>query len=186
MPTRMRVDESCCPQSAATGACGHRHLPATRRLQVLNNIRRGDRDVEVSLPNSDAVRCRTPVIVDDIVSSGRTAIKTVGQLKRLRLPAVFVAIHAVLAQDAGSNCLQLVRRAWSAPIRFRIHPMPFPSLDCSSRPVRNCLTTAIQSTRPQHPSNAYRCNGSFESHCCQGSRQRLLPGEDDAPVMSIR
>ncbi len=73
--------------------------------QLLNKIRRGNRDVEVSPPNSDAARGRTPVIVDDIVSSGRTAIETVGQLKRLGLPAAFVAIHAVFAQDAWEQLL---------------------------------------------------------------------------------
>lgn len=70
-------------------------------FQVLNKTRRGDREVEVSLPDHEAARGRTPVIVDDIVSSGRTAIETLGQLKRLGLPAaVFIAIHAVFAQDA--------------------------------------------------------------------------------------
>lgn len=74
--------------------------------QVLNKIRRGDRDVEVSLPDIDAARGRTPVIVDDIVSSGRTAIETLGHLKRLGLPAtVCVAIHAVFAQDAYEQLL---------------------------------------------------------------------------------
>lgn len=74
--------------------------------QVLSKIRRGDRDVEVSLPDIDAARGRTPVIVDDIVSSGRTAIETLGHLKRLGLPsAVFVAIHAVFAEDAYEQLL---------------------------------------------------------------------------------
>lgn len=74
--------------------------------QVLNKVRRGDRDVEVSLPDIDAARGRTPVIVDDIVSSGRTAIETLGQLKRLGLPpAVCVAIHAVFAQGAYEQLL---------------------------------------------------------------------------------
>ncbi|MHB8911350.1 MAG: phosphoribosyltransferase family protein, partial [Lysobacter sp.] len=74
--------------------------------QVLNKIRRGDRDVEVSLPDLDAARGRTPVIVDDIVASGRTAIETLQQLKRLGLPpAVCVAIHAVFAQDAYEQLL---------------------------------------------------------------------------------
>lgn len=75
-------------------------------FQVLNKIRRGDRDVAVSLPDKDAARGRTPVIVDDIVSSGRTAIETLGQLHRLGLPAaVFVAIHAVFAGDAYQQVL---------------------------------------------------------------------------------
>ncbi len=73
--------------------------------QVLDKTRRGDRDVEVSLPDPEAARGRTPVIVDDIVSSGRTAIETVGHLKRLGLPAVCIAIHAVFAGDAYEQLL---------------------------------------------------------------------------------
>lgn len=74
--------------------------------QVLTKIRRGDRDVEVSLPSVDAALRRTPVIVDDIVSSGRTSIETLGHLKRLGLPAaVSVVIHPVFAGDAYAQLL---------------------------------------------------------------------------------
>jgi len=74
--------------------------------QVLSKIRRGDRDVEVSLPDLNVARGRTPVIVDDIVSSGRTAIETLGHLERLGLPAaVCIAIHAVFAADAYEQLL---------------------------------------------------------------------------------
>ena len=74
--------------------------------QVLTKIRRGDRDVEVSLPDPDAARGRRPVIVDDIVSSGRTAIETLGHLQRLGLPAaVCIAIHAVFSGDAYEQLL---------------------------------------------------------------------------------
>lgn len=69
--------------------------------QVLDKTRHGDRDVEVSLPDVDAARGRTPVIVDDIVSSGRTVMETLGHLQRFGLrAAVCVAIHAVFAGDA--------------------------------------------------------------------------------------
>jgi ribose-phosphate pyrophosphokinase len=74
--------------------------------QVLTKIRRGDRDVEVSLPSIGAARSRTPIIVDDIASSGRTAIETLDHLKRLGLPpAVCVVIHPVFAQDAYAQLL---------------------------------------------------------------------------------
>lgn len=74
--------------------------------QVLNKIRRGDRDVEVSLPDIEAARGCTPVIVDDIVSSGRTVIETLGHLNRLGLPpAVCVAIHAVFVEGAYEQLL---------------------------------------------------------------------------------
>lgn len=69
--------------------------------QVLTKTRHGDRDVEVSLPDAAALVGRTPVIVDDIVSSGHTLLETVAHLKRLGAAApVVVAIHPVFADDA--------------------------------------------------------------------------------------
>lgn len=69
--------------------------------QVLDKQRQGDYDVRVSLPDAGAAKGRTPVLVDDIVSSGRTILETVGHLHRLALPApVLVAIHPVFAGDA--------------------------------------------------------------------------------------
>lgn len=74
--------------------------------QILTKIRRGDRDVEVSLPSIDATRNRTPVIVDDIASSGRTMIETLDHLRQLGLPpAVCIVIHPVFAQDAYTQLL---------------------------------------------------------------------------------
>ncbi|CAN7589039.1 ribose-phosphate pyrophosphokinase [Mesorhizobium amorphae] len=74
--------------------------------QILTKIRRGDRDVEVSLPSIDAARSRTPVIVDDIASSGRTMIETLKHLRQLGLPpAVCIVIHPVFAQNAYAQLL---------------------------------------------------------------------------------
>lgn len=74
--------------------------------QILTKTRRGDSDVEVSLPSIDAAFGRIPVIVDDIVSSGRTSIETLGHLRRLGLPpAVCVVIHPVFAQNAYEQLL---------------------------------------------------------------------------------
>lgn len=74
--------------------------------QILTKTRRSDRDVEVSFPSIDAAFSRIPVIVDDIVSSGRTSIETLGHLKRLGLPpAVSVVIHPVFAGEAYAQLL---------------------------------------------------------------------------------
>jgi len=68
---------------------------------VLRKTRRGDRDVEVSLPDVERWRSHTPVLVDDIVSTARTMIETVGHLRQAGLAApVCVAVHAVFAQAA--------------------------------------------------------------------------------------
>lgn len=68
---------------------------------VLDKTRRGDRDVEVSVPHVDRWRDRTPVLVDDIISTARTMIETVGHLKAAGLaPPVCVGVHAVFADEA--------------------------------------------------------------------------------------
>lgn len=74
--------------------------------QVLSKERSGDREVKVTLPDANAIQGRTPVIVDDIVSSGHTLIETLMHLARLGLrPAICVAIHAVFAEGAYEKLL---------------------------------------------------------------------------------
>ncbi len=68
---------------------------------VLTKVRRGDRDVEVSVPEVARWEGRTPVLVDDIVSTARTMIETIGHLRRAGMtPPVCVAVHAIFADDA--------------------------------------------------------------------------------------
>lgn len=74
--------------------------------EVLHKVRRGDRDVEVSLPNAEHLRGYTPVLVDDIVSSGATLVKTLEHLGKIGMPpAVCVVIHPIFAGDSWA-CLQ--------------------------------------------------------------------------------
>ena len=73
---------------------------------VLEKTRRGDRDVEVSLPAGTAFGTRTPVLVDDIISTGRTMVAAIHQLGRLGTAApVCIAIHAVAAEGAHEQLL---------------------------------------------------------------------------------
>lgn len=68
---------------------------------VLEKIRRGDRDVEISVPDADRWRDRTPVLVDDIISTARTMIETVEHLKQADMkPAVCIGVHAVFTPGA--------------------------------------------------------------------------------------
>lgn len=73
---------------------------------VLQKIRRGDREVEVSMPEVERWRAFTPVLVDDIISTARTMIETVGQLRHAQLtPPVCIGVHAVFAGDAHAELL---------------------------------------------------------------------------------
>lgn len=67
---------------------------------ILEKTRRGDRDVSVSSPNGEfaAFSGRTPVVIDDIVSTGRTMLEATRQLRAAgSLPPMCIAIHAVFA-----------------------------------------------------------------------------------------
>lgn len=87
--------------SAVAGHCGAPFL-------ILEKTRRGDRDVSVTAPEAASVAAAggyTPVVIDDIVSTGRTMIEATRQLRAAgSAPPVCVAIHAVFA-DALSAAL---------------------------------------------------------------------------------
>ncbi len=68
---------------------------------ILQKIRHGDRDVEVSVPQIEKYKNYTPVLVDDIISTARTMITTVEHLKKSGMkPPVCIGVHAVFAGDA--------------------------------------------------------------------------------------
>jgi ribose-phosphate pyrophosphokinase len=74
---------------------------------VLEKIRNGDRDVEVSAPHVETYKDYTPVLVDDIISTARTMIETVNHLKSAGMkPAVCIGVHAVFANDAYEELIK--------------------------------------------------------------------------------
>ena len=49
---------------------------------------------------------RQPVLIDDIVSSARTMIEAVGNVRRVGLPPPWcIGVHALFAQDAHAQLL---------------------------------------------------------------------------------
>lgn len=80
---------------------------------VLEKTRRGDRDVSVSaIRDRPELHGRTPVLVDDIVSSARTMIETVRQLRATGRPApVCLAVHGLFAPGAYES-LREAGAAW--------------------------------------------------------------------------
>ena len=69
--------------------------------QILSKQRHGDYQVEVSLPRLERWQQHTPVLVDDIISSGRTMLETLDHLQSAGLPrASVIAVHGLFAGDA--------------------------------------------------------------------------------------
>lgn len=68
---------------------------------VLRKVRKGDKDVEVSVPHVEKYKNNTPVLVDDIISTARTMIGAVNHLNKAGMnKTVCVGIHAVFSGDA--------------------------------------------------------------------------------------
>jgi len=68
---------------------------------VLTKIRLGDRQVEIKMKDEASIAGRTPVLIDDIISTGRTMIETVQHLKQRSITEICcVAVHAIFAEDA--------------------------------------------------------------------------------------
>ena len=72
-------------------------------FEILEKRRLSSDHVEVSVPHIDRWRDRTPVVVDDVVSTGHTMLETVRHLgdAGARAP-VCLAVHALFAGDAYS------------------------------------------------------------------------------------
>jgi ribose-phosphate pyrophosphokinase len=73
---------------------------------VLRKTRHGDRDVEVSVPDLERWHAHAPVLVDDIVSTGRTMIATLHHLaERGTPPPTCIAVHGIFAGTAYRDLL---------------------------------------------------------------------------------
>ncbi|MDO8909470.1 MAG: ribose-phosphate pyrophosphokinase [Pseudohongiella sp.] len=69
--------------------------------EVLQKERFGDRDVRISLPHVENYPDRTPVLVDDIISTGKTMMLAAQHLRAAGMAApVCVAVHGIFAAGA--------------------------------------------------------------------------------------
>ena len=100
-----------------------------RPFVVLEKVRKGDRDVEIRIPGLERFKTCTPVIVDDIISTARTMIKTVGLLKDSGMPApVCLGVHAIFAEGAFED---LARSGPAAVVTCNTVPHPTNRIDVS-------------------------------------------------------
>ncbi len=70
---------------------------------VAHKVRRGDRDVDVTMPGDADLLGRRTVIVDDICSSGATLIAAIQRLRAAGAGSVEVAVvHALFKREVGA------------------------------------------------------------------------------------
>lgn len=76
---------------------------ADRPFQILLKERSGDYSVTVSQPQLEAYKGFRPVLVDDIISSGRTMLRTIEHLQRADMgKPLVIGVHGIFANDAFS------------------------------------------------------------------------------------
>jgi ribose-phosphate pyrophosphokinase len=70
---------------------------------ILEKTRRGDRDVSITAPGGPW-NGHTPVVIDDIISTGRTMVEATRQLRSAgSAPPMCIAIHAVFADAVNDE-----------------------------------------------------------------------------------
>lgn len=73
---------------------------------VLEKTRRGDREVDIRVPQVDQWSGHTPVLFDDIISTGKTMVETIRHLKHAGLSApVCIGVHGIFAGNAYEDLL---------------------------------------------------------------------------------
>jgi ribose-phosphate pyrophosphokinase len=80
---------------------------------ILSKERLGDRKVEITIPDIHLCRGRRPVLIDDVISSGRTMIEAVEKFRDLGFAKpVCVTVHGIFADDSYqqllNNCEEVV------------------------------------------------------------------------------
>jgi ribose-phosphate pyrophosphokinase len=109
---------------------------ASATYTVLEKVRRGDRDVEISVKNLVDLGDRTPVLVDDIISTGRTMLEAIRLLTARGIaPPVCVAVHGLFAADAYEALL----REGARVVTCNTVPHPSNAID-----VHNALGQALR------------------------------------------
>lgn len=78
--------------------------PLQAPFLILEKKRMGDRMVEISIPKIELYSDKTPVLIDDIISTASTMIAAVKHIHALKMcPPICIGIHAIFAQDAYVN-----------------------------------------------------------------------------------
>lgn len=74
---------------------------------ILTKKRLGDRKVEISFDQVLDSRGRTPVLLDDIISTATTMVETIQQLKSVtHVAPICIGVHAVFSDHAYENLIQ--------------------------------------------------------------------------------
>lgn len=97
---------------------------------ILDKTRSGDRDVDIRLPDVGSYKGHTPVLVDDIISTGFTMIKTIDLLRQQGFgPITCLATHGIFADNAYE---ELLKTGLATIVTTNTIPHPSNAIDVTS------------------------------------------------------
>lgn len=70
---------------------------------ILDKIRENDRLVKLSIPDIEKYHDNTPILIDDIISSGITMLESIRHLKNRKMEPICIAIHGIFADNAYAS-----------------------------------------------------------------------------------
>ncbi len=74
---------------------------------IMEKKRYSDVDVSISSPDLDSYKNCSPVILDDIISTGRTMIEVIKHLKQVRMAdPICIGVHAIFSADSYEELLK--------------------------------------------------------------------------------
>ena len=83
------------------------------RYATLKKIRRGDRSVTISMPDVADIGDRTPILLDDIISSGQTMLEAVKLLRSKGIEhSICLAIYGLFADRSDQALTELGAHGW--------------------------------------------------------------------------
>ncbi len=110
-------------------------------FMVLKKTRKGDEEVEISVPHVEGYQDHTPVLVDDIISTARTMIGATEHLLQAGMkPPVCIGVHAIFAGEAYR---ELREAGAGAIVTCNTIPHESNRIDISGLLVENLLPGAL-------------------------------------------
>ncbi len=76
-------------------------------FSTLEKVRIDDEHVQIKFPDLNQFKAYTPVLVDDIISTGTTMIETIKHLQQIKMPPpICIGVHAIFANNAYENIIR--------------------------------------------------------------------------------